>query len=133
MKYRIGLHLFFFLFVLFWLSSCENDDFSLDEYENSNSHLMSEARHYFEEYASIEMEGEPTGLHPGNIAPEWSKAKVFIRPETMTVNVPLITEATYEGSFYNDVDTVSGEFRDTYFTVMLQKLVVVKKLGDRYL
>jgi hypothetical protein len=128
MKYRIGLHLFFFLFVLFWLSSCENDDFSLDEYENSNSHLMSEARHYFEEYASIEMEGEPTGLHPGNIAPEWSKAKVFIRPETMTVNVPLITEATYEGSFYNDVDTVSGEFRDTYFTVMLQKLVVVKNL-----
>ena len=47
MKYRIGLHLFFFLFVLFWLSSCENDDFSLDEYENSNSHLMSEARHYW--------------------------------------------------------------------------------------
>ena len=80
---------------------------------------MSEARHYFEEYASIEMEGEPTGLHPGNIAPVWSKAIVFIRPETMTVNVPLITEATYEGSFYSDVDTISGEFRDTYFTVML--------------
>ena len=58
-------------------------------------------------------------MHRRPIAPEWSKAIVFIRPETMTVNVPLITEATYEGSFYSDVDTISGEFRDTYFTVML--------------
>lgn len=90
--------------------------------------MILEAQDYFEEYASIEMEGDPTGLHPGNIAPEWDKAKAFFRLGTMAVNVPLITEATYEGSFHSDVDTASGESRDTYYTAMLQKLVVVKNL-----
>ena len=129
MKHRVRLLVSSFSFALLLLYSCEKDGYNLDEYENPGSHLILEARNYFEEYASIEMEGEPTGLHPGNIAPEWDKAKVFFHAGTMAVNVPLITEATYEGSFYSDVDTASSEFRDTYYTAMLQKLVVVKNLG----
>ena len=115
-------------FALLLLYSCEDDRSILDEYESPYSHLILEARNYFEEYASIEMEGEPTGLHPGNIAPEWDKAKAFFRPGTMAVNVPLVTEATYEGSFYSDPDTASSEPGDTYCTAMLQKLVVVKNM-----
>ncbi|NDV60053.1 hypothetical protein D0T85_18345 [Bacteroides sp. 519] len=44
------------------------------------------------------------------------------------MNVPLITEATYEGSFYTTTDTTSSEHHETYSTVMLQKLIVVKDL-----
>ena len=129
MKHCIRLLIWFVSFVLLLLYSCEKVDFNLDEYENVDSHLILEAQDYFEDYASIEMEGEPTGLHPGNIAPEWDKAKVFFHSGSMAVNVPLITEATYEGSFYSDVDTASRELRDTYYTATLQKLIVVKNLG----
>lgn len=128
MRHRVGLLVSSLSFALLLLYSCEDDVPNLDEYENRDSHLILEARSYFEEYASIEMEGEPTGLHPGNIAPEWDKAKAFFRPGTMAVNVPLVTEATYEGSFYSDPDTASSEPGDTYYTAMLQKLVVVKNL-----
>jgi len=126
MKQCISLWMSSLSFALLILCSCEKDINNFEDYENPGFHLILEARNYFEEYASIEMEGEPTGLHPGNIAPEWDKAKVFFHSGAMAVNVPLITEATYEGSFYSDVDTTSGEFRDTYYTAMLQKLVVVK-------
>ncbi|MDD5346724.1 MAG: hypothetical protein PHW30_09325, partial [Proteiniphilum sp.] len=126
MKQCISLWMSSLSFALLILCSCEKDINNFEDYENPGFHLILEARNYFEEYASIEMEGEPTGLHPGNIAPEWDKAKVFFHSGAMAVNVPLITEATYEGSFYSDVDTASREPRDTYYTAMLQKLVVVK-------
>lgn len=117
-----------FSFVLFSFYSCENDDYNLSKDKNLDSHLILEAQTYFEDYASIEMEGEPTGLHPGNIAPEWDKARVFTNSGSLAINIPLITEATYEGSFYDSVDTVADDSRDTYSTAMLQKLVVVKSL-----
>lgn len=99
MKHCIRLLVASYSRALLLLYSCERDDYNLNEYENPGSLLILEARNYFEEYVSIEMEGEPTALHPGNIAPEWDKAKVFFHSGAMAVNVPLITEATYEGSF----------------------------------
>lgn len=39
----------------------------------------------------------------------------------MGFDVPLVTEATYEGSFYVDIDT-SAIRTDTYRTALLQKL-----------
>ena len=128
MNHRTRMQFIFLATALLLFYSCEKDDFISDELENPDSHLILEARDYFEEYASIEMEGEPTGLHPGNIAPEWDKAKVFNRPGSLAINIPLITEATYEGSFYSDNDTTDFGVRDTYSTTMLQKLIVVKDL-----
>ncbi|NDV60052.1 hypothetical protein [Bacteroides sp. 519] len=63
------------LFALLLLYACERDDY--DDNEIPDSHLILEARNYFEDYASMEMEEEPTGLHPGNIAPEWGRARAF--------------------------------------------------------
>ncbi len=75
------------------------------------------------------MVGKPTGLHPGNIAPEWGKAKIETQTGTICVNVPLITEAAYEGALFVNVDSSTNESQETYSTAMLQKLIVVKDLA----
>ncbi|WP_294587966.1 hypothetical protein [uncultured Bacteroides sp.] len=116
--------------VVLLLYSCEQDDgtFENDSGNMSYHPFVQETRAYFEDYVSMEMEFETWGMHPGLIAPDWDKAKIFTQSGTMSVDVPLWTEASYEGSFYmrNDSSVVSST--DTYYTAILQKLIVVKSL-----
>lgn len=119
-------------FVMLLFYSCERDDgVCEDDSGGISSHpFVQEARAYYEDYVSTEMEFETRGLHPGLIAPDWDKVKVFTQPEsgTMSVDVPLWTEASYEGSFYMRNDSGEVSSTDTYYTAILQKLIVVKSL-----
>lgn len=74
------------------------------------------------------MEYDTKGLHPGLIAPKWEKAKFFSQEGIINVDVPLWTEASYEGSFYLRNDSGEVSSTDTYHTAILQKLIVVKAL-----
>lgn len=116
------------LVLLFY--SCEQDDgtFENDSGNMSSHPFVQETRAYFEDYISMEMEFETWGMHPGLIAPDWEKAKIFTQSGTMSVDVPLWTEASYEGSFYMRNDSSGVSSTDTYFTAILQKLIVVKSL-----
>lgn len=119
-------------FVMLLFYSCERDDGVCENDDGGiSSHpFVRETRAYFEDYVSTEMEFETRGLHPGLIAPDWDKVKVFTQPEsgTMSVDVPLWTEASYEGSFYMRNDSGEVSSTDTYYTAILQKLIVVKSL-----
>lgn len=110
--------------------SCEQDDgtFENDSGNMSSHPFVQETRAYFEDYISMEMEFETWGMHPGLIAPDWEKAKIFTQSGTMSVDVPLWTEASYEGSFYMRNDSSGVSSTDTYYTAILQKLIVVKSL-----
>ena len=110
--------------------SCEQDDgtFENDSGNMSSHPFVQEAREYFEDYISMEMEYETQGLHPGLIGPDWKRVKVLTQPGTINVDVPLWTEATYEGSFYLKNDSGAVYSTDTYYTAILQKLIVVKSL-----
>jgi len=133
MKYKKKLWYLVAFLLLLLPFSCEKDDFSNEKGSENESSLpvVAEARTYFEDYASIAMETEPMGLHPGNIAPEWEKAKVMVQSTSVCVNVPLITEATYEGSFGVETDTMQTVSKETYYTAILQKLIVVKDLESK--
>lgn len=119
-------------FVMLLFYSCERDDgvCENDDGGMSSHPFVQETRAYYEDYVSTEMEFETRGLHPGLIAPDWDKVKVFTQPEsgTMSVDVPLWTEASYEGSFYTRNDSGEVSSTDTYYTAILQKLIVVKSL-----
>lgn len=114
--------------ILLLFYSCTDENGS-EENSNGNEHspYIIEARAYFEQEATKDVEFQTEGLHPGNIAPEWDKATIVQREETVTINVPLITEATYEGAF--PVENEKSEIpQETYYTAIYQRLIVVKSL-----
>jgi hypothetical protein len=76
-----------------------------------------------------QVKDEIVGLHPGNIVPEWDKAKVTTQSGTICVNVPFIAQITYEGSFFvqeGNTDFLSS--KETYYTALYQRLIVVKDI-----
>lgn len=93
----------------------EENDLSPTPTGISQSPAVLKARAAFEDYASQDIDYQISGLHPGCISPKWEEVKVFSQPEEATIgfDVPLVTEATYEGSFYVDIDT-SAIRTDTY-------------------
>lgn len=66
------------------------------------------------------------GMHPGVIVPQWDDAIAVQNGEMVSINVPLFTEATYGGAFY--IDRANPD--ETYSTSLLQRLVIVKYLGE---
>ena len=109
----------------------EENDLSPTPTGISQSPAVLKARAAFEDYASQDIDYQISGLHPGCISPKWEEVKVFSQPEEATIgfDVPLVTEATYEGSFYVDIDT-SAIRTDTYRTALLQKLVIAQSLEE---
>lgn len=109
----------------------EENDLSPTPTGISQSPAVLKARAAFEDYASQDIDYQISGLHPGCISPKWEEVKVFSQPEEATIgfDVPLVTEATYEGSFYVDTDT-SAIRTDTYRTALLQKLVIAQSLKE---
>ena len=107
----------------------EENDLSPTPKGINQSPAVLKARAAFEDYASQDIDYQISGLHPGCISPKWEEVKVFSQPEEATIgfDVPLVTEATYEGSFYVNTDT-SAIRTDTYRTALLQKLVIAKKM-----
>ncbi|TWV15539.1 hypothetical protein FQ707_00680 [Bacteroidaceae bacterium HV4-6-C5C] len=76
-----------------------------------------------------QVKDEIVGLHPGNIVPEWDKVKVTTQSGTICVNVPFIAQITYEGSFFvQDGNTDSPSPKETYYTALYQRLIVVKDI-----
>ena len=109
----------------------EENDLSPTPTGISQSPAVLKARAAFEDYASQDIDYQISGLHPGCISPKWEEVKVFSQPEEAIIgfDVPLVTEATYEGSFYVDIDT-SAIRTDTYRTALLQKLVIAQSLEE---
>ena len=129
MKYYRKLWSLLGLAVLLFYSCEQDGDFSRGDSENDVFHpFVSEARAYFEDYASMDLNFETMGLHPGLIAPQWEKAKAFSLPGLVSADIPLWTEAAYEGSFFVRDDSGVVSATDTYYTSILQKLIVVKSL-----
>ncbi len=125
-------YLFWILFVSIPLlaSSCQSS-YENDSGDCSSQSIVFEARSYFENYISKmnQVKDEIVGLHPGNIVPEWDKAKVTTQSGTICVNVPFIAQITYEGSFFvqeGNTDFLSS--KETYYTALYQRLIVVKDI-----
>ena len=86
----------------------EENDLSPTPTGISQSPAVLKARAAYEDYASQDIDYQISGLHPGCIS---------------------LNEATYEGSFYVDIDT-SAIRTDTYRTALLQKLVIAQSLEE---
>ncbi len=121
----------YFVILLLLLSSysCKDDtEYERDRLDNrSLQPAVMEARSFFEDYAvSVELSEEPDGLYPGNFAPDWSKAVVTADPTTVCVNVPIVSDIAYEGTFVANYDSLGAASPEVYYTAIGQKMVVAK-------
>jgi len=123
------------LLVLLISSSCKDD---MDEWQKQDNRplppVVLEARNFFEEYVEeAEMSMEMRGLYPGNFAPDWSKAVVTVDKDAYTtVNVPIVSEVSYEGTFASYYDAEEGASQADYYTAVGQKMIVVKDPTGAY-
>ena len=107
------------------ISSCDHDE---DFYYNDtttpnisdNQHVITIFRNTFREYASLDIDYSLEGLHPGNFAPVWDEATLYTDTDRLTLTSPIITEATYDGSFICNSDTTI-----TYHTAIAQQMILV--------
>lgn len=115
--------------LLLGVTSCEVSDFISDTFGDEEKKLpgeIADAKTYFDQYASLEIDYDLIGMHPGVIVPQWDDAIAVQNGEMVSINVPLFTEATYSGAFY--IDRANPD--ETYSTSLLQRLVIVKYLGE---
>ncbi|TFU93185.1 hypothetical protein E4T81_09515 [Barnesiella sp. WM24] len=115
--------------LLLGVTSCEVSDFISDTFGSEEKKLpeeIADAKTYFDQYASLEIDYELIGMHPGVIVPQWDDAIAVQNGEMVSINVPLFTEATYSGAFY--IDRANPD--ETFSTSLLQRLVIVKYLGE---
>lgn len=105
--------------------SCDHDE---DFYYNDttipnisdNQHVITIFRNTFREYASLDIDYSLEGLHPGNFAPVWDEATLYTDTDRLTLTSPIITEATYDGSFICNSNTTI-----TYHTAIAQQMILV--------
>ena len=121
----------YFVILLLLLSSysCKDDtDFEQQRQdETTRRAVIMEARSFFEAYAvNVELSEEMQGLYPGNFAPDWNKAVVAGDPATVTVNVPIVSDIAYEGTFVANYDSLGAIAPEVYYTAVGQKMVVAK-------
>jgi len=116
------------LLLLLGSYSCKDDvDFEQQRDERPLLPAIMEARSFFEEYAAnVELSEEMFGLYPGNFAPDWSKSVVTADPTTTVVNVPIVSDIAYEGTFIANYDSVGVASPEVYYTAVGQKMVVAK-------
>ena len=99
-----------------------------EAYEKPLPGAVQEARNFFESYvAEVNLSEEMAGLYPGNFAPDWSKAVVAVSGSNVCVNVPIVSEVVYEGTFELRNDPVEGHVGDDYYTAIGQKLLITKE------
>ncbi len=117
------------LFLLLSAYSCK-DEANIEWEKRPEQPLPSaveEARSFFEDYVEVvELSDRMQGLYPGNFAPDWKKAVVTADASCICVNVPFVSEVAYEGSFTSGYDPVDGPSKESYYTAVGQKMIVVK-------
>ena len=125
---------FTILLLLLASSSCKDEMEEWQKQEDRPLHpAVMQARNYFEEYVeNTELSEQTVGLYPGNFAPDWSKAVVVNDETHLCVNVPIVSDVKYEGSFASGYDAVDGPVGKAYYTAVGQKLLVVKEAGKEY-
>ena len=91
------------------------------------------ARDYFEKYvAEVNLSEEMAGFYPGNFAPDWSKAVVAVDGSHLCVNVPIVSDVYYEGSYSITYDSAGVQKEGAPYTAFGQKLLVVKEPDKEY-
>ncbi len=116
------------LLLLLGASSCKDE---LEEQQKLDDRpvppAVMEARKYFETYVEeAEMSMEMRGLYPGNFAPDWSKPVITTGDSYICVNVPIVGDVYYEGTFASYYDDEVGASETDYYTAVGQKMIVVK-------
>jgi len=122
------------LLLLLGSYSCKDElDYEQQGYDDGRPlpGVVQEARSFFEEYAAnMTLSDEISGLSPGNFAPEWNKAVVTTdEGNYVCVNVPIVSERTFQGLFYSNYDPVQRPSDESYWSAAGQKLIVVKEPG----
>ena len=120
------------LLLLLSLSSCRDEtdfEWETQAMERPLQAAVMEARNFFEEYVEyVDLSDEMQGFYPGNFAPDWSKAVVTTDGSHTSVNIPILSEVVYEGSFASHYDPKAGPSQEAYHTAIGQKMIVVKDL-----